>query len=231
MKRLLDPLGLVLKAGVWYLVALSGRTRSLRTFRVSRVLAVKAARRGCVRPDDFDLAAHWAEASGGFLGSWETVPVQRAACTAIAMWMVRYVQDPTRRRVGARRRGPSPTPTAGSRSPSQFENHDMAGYELMRLGGDVEVLEPVELRQTTGRARRVDGGALRRRASLSACPSPTRSSASTAGARATASPFEPPELGWEAGDVVTYRCVDCADMWYLEVTEDDLEDDEAPPWF
>ena len=37
VKRLLDPLGLVLKAGVWYLVALSGRTRSLRTFRVSRV--------------------------------------------------------------------------------------------------------------------------------------------------------------------------------------------------
>lgn len=39
-----------------------------------------------------------------------------------------------------------------------------------------------------------------------------------------------PELGWEVGDIVSYRCVDCADMWYLEVTEDDLEDDEPPPW-
>lgn len=36
------------------------------------------------------------------------------------------------------------------------------------------------------------------------------------------SPFEPPELGWEPGDVVTYRCRDCADVWYLEVEEDDL---------
>ena len=55
VKRLLDPLGLVLKAGVWYLVALSGRTRSLRTFRVSRVLAVKDLHEECVRPEDFDL--------------------------------------------------------------------------------------------------------------------------------------------------------------------------------
>ena len=36
------------------------------------------------------------------------------------------------------------------------------------------------------------------------------------------------------GDVVAYRCRDCADMWYLEVDEDDLEDDgrgrdDSPP--
>jgi len=41
-------------------------------------------------------------------------------------------------------------------------------------------------------------------------------------------PFEPPELGWEEGDVVRYRCVDCRDEWFLEVTREDLapEDDE-----
>mgnify|MGYP006148108131 CR=1 FL=1 len=33
--------GLVLKAGVWYLVALSGRARAVRTFRVSRVQSVR----------------------------------------------------------------------------------------------------------------------------------------------------------------------------------------------
>lgn len=37
-------------------------------------------------------------------------------------------------------------------------------------------------------------------------------------------PFDPPELGWEPGDVVAYRCSDCADMWYLEVDEEDLDD-------
>jgi hypothetical protein len=31
-----------------------------------------------------------------------------------------------------------------------------------------------------------------------------------------------PELGWEVGDVVAYRCTDCLDVWYLELTEDDV---------
>ncbi len=37
-------------------------------------------------------------------------------------------------------------------------------------------------------------------------------------------PAEPPELGWAPGDVVAYRCRDCADVWYLEVDIEDLED-------
>jgi hypothetical protein len=40
-------------------------------------------------------------------------------------------------------------------------------------------------------------------------------------------PFDPPEMGWEAGDVVAYRCRDCNDMWYLEVDEEDLDDDSS----
>lgn len=37
-------------------------------------------------------------------------------------------------------------------------------------------------------------------------------------------PFEPPELGWRVGDVVTYRCVDCLDMWYVELDQEDADD-------
>ena len=46
-------------------------------------------------------------------------------------------------------------------------------------------------------------------------------------------PFETPELGWEEGDVITFRCKDCHDMWYREVTADDLvpEHDDVPDWF
>lgn len=36
-------------------------------------------------------------------------------------------------------------------------------------------------------------------------------------------PFDEPEMGWEEGDIVTYRCSDCLDMWYLEITTEDLE--------
>ena len=34
-----------------------------------------------------------------------------------------------------------------------------------------------------------------------------------------------PEFGWEVGDVVAYRCGDCNDVWYLELTEDDVTDE------
>jgi predicted DNA-binding transcriptional regulator YafY len=145
VKRLLDPLGLVLKAGVWYLVALSGRTRSLRTFRVSRVLSVKELDVECVRPDDFDLAAHWQAAQGEFLGSWQTSPVV-VRMPADLLRLVRYVQD----------RRSAETALASASEPDaegwvtltlQFEYLEAAGYELMRLGGDCEVLEPTELRE------------------------------------------------------------------------------------
>ena len=42
-------------------------------------------------------------------------------------------------------------------------------------------------------------------------------------------PFEPPALGWRAGDLVIYRCSDCADVWYVEVDEDDLDEPGARP--
>jgi hypothetical protein len=42
-------------------------------------------------------------------------------------------------------------------------------------------------------------------------------------------PVEPPELGWQPGDVVVYRCRDCADVWYVEVDNDDLDDGPGYP--
>ena len=64
VRRVIDPLGLVLKAGVWYLVALSGRTRSVRTFRVSRVQSVRPLDEPAERPDDFALATAWEDVVG-----------------------------------------------------------------------------------------------------------------------------------------------------------------------
>jgi hypothetical protein len=32
-----------------------------------------------------------------------------------------------------------------------------------------------------------------------------------------------PEEGFEAGDVVAYRCSDCNDRWDVELTEDDVD--------
>jgi predicted DNA-binding transcriptional regulator YafY len=62
--RILEPLGLVLKAGVWYLVA--GADGQPRTYRVSRVAGVTDLGERFDRPPGFDLAAFWTEASAAY---------------------------------------------------------------------------------------------------------------------------------------------------------------------
>jgi predicted DNA-binding transcriptional regulator YafY len=64
VERVLDPLGLVLKAGVWYLVAAA--EGQPRTYRVSRVVRVTPLDEHVERPDGFDLAAFWTESSAAY---------------------------------------------------------------------------------------------------------------------------------------------------------------------
>lgn len=61
--RLVDPLGVVSKAGTWYLVA--GTARGQRTFRIDRVTAAEVTGEPCTRPDGFDLAAAWRDIAEG----------------------------------------------------------------------------------------------------------------------------------------------------------------------
>jgi len=58
-ERAVDPLGLVAKGGVWYLVAraVDGEVRS---YRVSRFTSARVSEEPCGRPEGFDLAAFWA---------------------------------------------------------------------------------------------------------------------------------------------------------------------------
>ncbi|MCT9931476.1 WYL domain-containing protein [Planotetraspora sp. A-T 1434] len=57
-ERLVDPLGLVDKDGIWYLVA--GTEAGQRTFRIDRVASAEVTDLPVERPDDFDLSAEWA---------------------------------------------------------------------------------------------------------------------------------------------------------------------------
>src|SRR5262249_1539198 len=60
----LDPLGLVLKGGAWYLVA--HRSAGMRVYRVSRVVSVRQLREELRRPRGFDLAGYWEQWSREF---------------------------------------------------------------------------------------------------------------------------------------------------------------------
>ncbi|MBV9928794.1 MAG: YafY family transcriptional regulator [Acidobacteria bacterium] len=58
-ERAVDPLGLVAKGGVWYLVARAA-DGEVRSYRVARVTRARVSEETCERPEGFDLAAFWA---------------------------------------------------------------------------------------------------------------------------------------------------------------------------
>ncbi|MES1246931.1 MAG: WYL domain-containing protein [Actinomycetota bacterium] len=64
VRRTVDPLGLVLKGGAWYLVA--RRSVGMRVYRVSRVASVRPVEESFDRPAEFELAAFWEQWSHEF---------------------------------------------------------------------------------------------------------------------------------------------------------------------
>jgi predicted DNA-binding transcriptional regulator YafY len=62
-ERDVDPLGLVYKAGIWYLVGHCFSRGALRTFRVGRIVAVESLAAPRDAYPDFDLARYWGEST------------------------------------------------------------------------------------------------------------------------------------------------------------------------
>ncbi len=138
--RRLDPLGVVLKGGVWYLVAMS--RGEPRTFRISRVERAELSA-PFERPSPFDLAAYWTESTAR-LEEW------RGAIEVT----VRVAPD--RRQALERAIGPSAAGTihrvgrSHAGGPDEFRfRHELIDYafrDLVVAARDVEVLRPPELR-------------------------------------------------------------------------------------
>jgi predicted DNA-binding transcriptional regulator YafY len=65
-ERELEPLGLVLKAGIWYLIAQQVAKKDALTFRLSNIQAFKSTARTFKRPLRFDLSTYWQESTATF---------------------------------------------------------------------------------------------------------------------------------------------------------------------
>src|SRR5215213_1562185 len=73
VERVVDPLGLVAKGRLWYLVAsVAGEPR---TYRVSRMQAVEILAEPAERPPEFDLAAFWAASSAELVTNLPRYPI------------------------------------------------------------------------------------------------------------------------------------------------------------
>lgn len=155
--RMLAPLGLVLKAGVWYLVALSGRVP--RTYRVANIRAAEVGSESFARPKQFDLAAHWERS----VRDYEAGVYHEEADVRLSPdgWRRLELLGPYVTRAAARTAG-KPDRKGWVRCRLPLESIDFGVRELMRLGEEVVVLGPPALRaemaRRAGRMAEVHGG-------------------------------------------------------------------------
>ena len=149
--RVVGPLGLVNKAGTWYLVARPGARASgagdggadVRVYRVGRVSAVQVLAEPAERPAGFELAAFWARWSAEFEASRPRLEVRLAASPgALAAFGEVF--------------GAAAAPALEAAEPPgqdgwrvltlSFEHERAAVHRLAGFGDQVEILDPPSVR-------------------------------------------------------------------------------------
>lgn len=136
VERRLEPYGLVLKAGRWYVVAGPGP----RTFRVDQILELATSDEEFTRPADFDLAAHWTAYQHGFHERLYKDGAQAVVRLAPGVTLSRAV----------RLDGPAGA-DGWTQATVPIESVERAHAEFLGLGSDIEVLQPPELRERIAR--------------------------------------------------------------------------------
>jgi len=147
--RDLDPLGLVLKAGVWYLIAAAkGKPR---TYRVSNIRSLDLLDTTFTRPARFSLARHWVDAAAAF----EARLLDGRAVIRISPEGRRLLRDnypAASQALEARQTRAKPAGWVKAEIP--VEDAGQSARQLLRLGAEVEVLSPPELRKAVAEEAR-----------------------------------------------------------------------------
>jgi predicted DNA-binding transcriptional regulator YafY len=149
--RTLEPLGLVLKSGIWYMVA--AHDGQIRTYRVSRVVAATLSEDRFPRPEAFDLPAYWAESIAAYEQEAPrievVVRVDPAYLDRLSDFVGRQpVVDAERLTDG------DPDAQGWTRLRLRLDWPDEAPGRLLGLGGHIEVLDPPDVREQLQEAAR-----------------------------------------------------------------------------
>lgn len=163
VQRDLEPLGLVLKAGAWYLVARTVGKDSVRTYRLASVLELKTGARSFKRPRGFNLARSWQESAARF----EAELRQLRARVRVSPRGLKWLRNARIQVVEAAGWSAS-TPWQEVLMPIESVEH--GARQLLGLGAEVEVIEPAELRAEVLRQAHALIANYQRRANPSASP-------------------------------------------------------------
>ena len=140
-ERRIEPLGIVLKNAVWYMVGRAGD--QIRAYRVSRILSLTALNAKFTAPEGFDLEAFWHAYAERFEKSLYTdhahvrvSPRGIKGLGALGRAAAQAMQEANGK--------PDRKGWREARIP--IESVEKAAWEFLRLGPEIEVLSPQELR-------------------------------------------------------------------------------------
>lgn len=144
VERVLEPLGLILKGGFWYLAARPADRKAAepRTYRVSNIRDLAMGEETFERPAGFDLAAWWEATSKRFeseiFTGQATLKISRAGLKRLSKLGVEQA------RVAAEA---ARTPGEGwVEVTTPIESIEHAARDFLRLGAEAQVVSPDELR-------------------------------------------------------------------------------------
>jgi predicted DNA-binding transcriptional regulator YafY len=135
-----EPLGLVLKAGAWYLVATA--RRGVQTFRVSNIRTQQVTEDRFDRPVDFDLSSWWAAS----LERFETELRPARASIRLSALGRRRLAELGAYAAEAVAAAEAPDENGWAIVSLPIETIDKAALTLLGLGPEVTVIAPDELR-------------------------------------------------------------------------------------
>jgi len=149
-ERTVEPLGLVLKSGNWYLVARSTRKDSEpRIHRVAAIRSLQPLPERFTPPARFSLAEWWAQAIARF----EAEVYQGSACVRVTELGLSRLSRFSTRVAEAALANARPCEREGwIETDVPIESIPHAAHEMLRLGDQGEVLAPAELRARLAQA-------------------------------------------------------------------------------
>jgi predicted DNA-binding transcriptional regulator YafY len=145
--RKVAPLGLVLKSGIWYLVAQNSRS-VCTTYRAANIYDAEICDETFVRPKQFDLVAHWENSVREYEASvyhdYADVRLSPVGLKRLSL-LGPYVTS------AASSTASKPDRSGWVRCRLPIESLDFGVRELLRLGDQVVVLGPPLLRSELAR--------------------------------------------------------------------------------
>lgn len=143
-RRRVDPLGLVMKAGIWYLVAV--HRGEARSYRVGRIVTATVREERFERPVGFDLAAWWTASAALFDQSLWRVEVRLRLGPRAWRLAPRALTGSS---IEVARSEAGPADADGWREVVvRLESEEVGLEQLTSLGGQVEVVAPDSLRRS-----------------------------------------------------------------------------------